>query len=71
MPYIAYNGELYDDEEIFVVEKNVQDEFDDDIHESIINAIRYVLQKEIEEYNELAIKPEEELAMFWEKKMKV
>ena len=29
MPYIAYNGELYDDEEIFVVEKNVQDEFED------------------------------------------
>jgi len=29
MPYIAYNGELYDDEEIFVVEENVQDEFED------------------------------------------
>ena len=33
MPYIAYNGELYDDEEIFVVEKNVQDEFEDDFEE--------------------------------------
>ena len=29
MPYIASNGELYDDEEIFVVEKNIQDEFED------------------------------------------
>jgi len=29
MPYIAYNGELYDDEEIFVVEKNVQEDFED------------------------------------------
>ena len=29
MPYIAYNGELYDDEEIFVIEENVQDEFED------------------------------------------
>ena len=29
MPYIAYNGELYDDEEIFVVEENVQDDFED------------------------------------------
>ena len=33
MPYIASNGELYDDEEIFVVEKNVQDEFDEDIED--------------------------------------
>ena len=33
MPYIAYNGELYDDEEIFVVEKNVQDEFEDDFED--------------------------------------
>jgi hypothetical protein len=29
MPYIAYNGELYDDEEIFVVEENVQEDFED------------------------------------------
>jgi hypothetical protein len=29
MPYIASNGELYDDEEIFVVEENVHDEFED------------------------------------------
>jgi hypothetical protein len=33
MPYIAYNGELYDDEEIFIVEKNVQDEFEDDFED--------------------------------------
>ncbi len=33
MPYIASNGELYDDEEIFVVEKNVQDEFEDDFED--------------------------------------
>jgi hypothetical protein len=33
MPYIASNGELYDDEEIFVVEKNVQDDFDDDFED--------------------------------------
>ena len=29
MPYIAYNGELYDDEEIFFVEENVQEDFED------------------------------------------
>jgi hypothetical protein len=33
MPYIASNGELYDDEEIFVVEKNAQDEFEDDFED--------------------------------------
>ena len=33
MPYIASNGELYDDEEIFVVEKNIQDEFEDDFED--------------------------------------
>ena len=30
MPYIASNGELYDDEEIFVVEKIAQDEIDEE-----------------------------------------
>jgi hypothetical protein len=29
MPYIASNGELYDDEEMFYVEKNVEDDVED------------------------------------------
>ena len=35
MPYIAYNGELYDDEEIFVVEKIVQDEFEEEFEDYV------------------------------------
>ena len=39
MPYIAYNGELYDDEEIFDVEKDVQEEFEDDFEDYSVEEV--------------------------------